>query len=369
MKYLFKLLTTPLILILVILSLMLLRERNIFDTRTLVHIDPMPKTWELIKEKKYADADEYLSYFIQFDYVKENPKAVELSNALKEKRDSYEYKKEKLIEGVIEGKSDENIGKVSAIASDFLVVGDIRDLFIQGSNYINDEKVDSVVVALSSLGLVATISTIYTLGATTPAKSSISILKYGKKVNKIPNWLSKTIIKEAKISKETKSLSNVKKILEPIYSLYKRVGLKRSLNILKETKNLTELKGVLKISKRFGKSSSQLIKVTGVKSIKSINSMQKVNPKSILYASSYGDKGVVALKRLGEAKFLKRVKFLSRVSKTTYKGNFDSIFQRLLNSLPTSLLFSIVFLGLFYFIYKFSFLFKKIRLPMFRIIK
>ncbi len=369
MRYLFKLLTPIFILLLVIFSLMILRERKLFDTRTLVHIDPMPKTWELIKEKKYADADEYLSYFMQFDYVKENPKAVELSHALKEKRDSFEYKKEKLIEGVIEGKSDEDIGKVSAIASDFLVIGDIRDLVIEGKYYMNDKKVDSVVVGLSTLGLVATISTIYTLGTTSSAKTSISILKYGKKAGKIPPWLSRVIVKEAKISKETKSLNNVKNILEPIYTLYKKLGLKQTLNLLKETKNLNELKGVVKLSKRFGKNSGELIKVTGSKSIKYINSMPKVKPNSVLYASTYGDKGVVALKRLGEAKFLNRVKFLSRVSKTTYKGNFDSIFNRLLNSLPTSLLFGITFFGLFYFLYKFFFIFRKIKLPILKTVK
>ncbi len=369
MKYLFKLLTPIFILLLVTFSLMILRERKLFDTRTLVHIDPMPKTWELIKKKKYADADEYLSYFMQFDYVKENPKAVELSHALKEKRDSYEYKKEKLIEGVIEGKSDEDIGKVSAIASDFLVIGDIRDLVIEGNNYMNDKKVDSVVVGLSTLGLVATISTIYTFGTTSSAKSSISILKYGKKVDKIPSWLSKTIVKEAKISKETKSLDNIKNILEPVYSLYKRIGLKQTLNVLKDTKNLSDLKGVVKFSKRFGKSSGELIKITGSKSIKYINSMPKVKSNTIIYASSYGDKGLVAVKRLGEAKFLKRVKFLSRISKTTYKGNFDSIFERLLNSLPTSLLLSISFLGFFYFIYKFFFILRRFKLPIFQTIK
>ena len=236
MRYLFKLLTPLLILLLVTLSLMLLKEREIFDTRGLVHIDPMPKTWELIEKNKYAEASDYLSYFMQFDYVKENPRAVELFNALQQKRNSYEYKQEKFIQGIIEGKSDENIGKVSAIASDFLVIGDVRDLVIEGNNYINNKRVDGVVVALSTLGLVATISTVYTFGTTSTVKGSISILKYAKKVSMIPNWLNRTIIKEAKVSKKTKSLNNIVSILEPIHTLYERVGLRQTLNLLYKTK-------------------------------------------------------------------------------------------------------------------------------------
>jgi hypothetical protein len=339
---------------------MLLKERKEFDTRGLRQIDPIPKTQTLISQQKYSDAYEYLSYFMQFDYVKENPQAQKLLQQIQQKRESYEYKKDKILEGILEGKSDENIGKISAIASDFFVIGDIRDLFIQGNNYVNDKEVDKVIVALSSVGLIATASTIYSLGTTAPAKDAISILKYAKRVNKIPNWLSKSIIREAKISKETKSIKNIEKILEPIYTLYKKVGLKETLNLLKETKNIKELNGLVKFSKRFGKNSSGLIKTVGVKSVKYIDNMKSVKPKTILYASTYGEKGLIGLKRLGEAKFLKRVKIISRVSKTTYKGNFDTLFAKLLQIIPTSVLYAIVFSGLFYFIFKFILIAKKV---------
>ncbi len=72
---------------------------------------------------------------------------------LKEKRGSLEYRGEKILEGIFEGKSDEDIGKISAIVSDFFIIGDIRDLVIEGSNYINDRDVDKIIVALSTLGV------------------------------------------------------------------------------------------------------------------------------------------------------------------------------------------------------------------------
>jgi hypothetical protein len=233
-----------------------------------------------------------------------------------------------------------------------LVIGDIRDLILQGNNYVNEKEVDKVIVALSSLGLIATASTIYSMGATAPAKNSISILKYAKRVDKIPNWLNKTIIREAKVSKETKSLKNLQNVFEPIYKLYQRVGLKDTLRLLKETKSANELKGVLKLSKRFGKNSAQLVKLGGAKSIKELNAISNINPKTTLYASTYGDRGLTALKVMGESKFLKRVKFVSRASKTGYKGNFDDIFTKLLQIVPTNVLFGTLFFGLFYLSYK-----------------
>ncbi len=74
--------------------------------------------------------------------------------------------------------------------------------------------------------------------------------------------------------------------------------------------------------------------------------MKNVNPKSVLYASTYGENGLIALKRLGE------VKFLARVSKTAHKGNFNSIFNGILNLILNSILFGIIFFGLFYFLVK-----------------
>ncbi len=41
----------------------------------------------------------------------------------------------------------------------FFIIGDIRDLVIEGSNYINDRDVDKIIVALSTLGRLSTAST------------------------------------------------------------------------------------------------------------------------------------------------------------------------------------------------------------------
>jgi len=198
----------------------------------------------------------------------------------------------------------------------------IRDLAIQGNNYINDKEVDKVILALSTIGLIATASTIYSLGATAPAKNAISILKYAKRTKNIPPWLGKALVRETKVAEDTKSLKNLKEILNPIYELYKRVSLKETMRILKETKNLDELRSAVKISRKFGKRSSTLISLTGgSKSIKILEGMKNVNPKSVLYASTYGEKGLIALKRLG-----RELRFLVRVSKQPIKGILNSFF-------------------------------------------
>ena len=355
---------TPIVILLIVSgSLLLLEERKTFDISTLVHIDPIPHTEKLIQEKKYAQAEEYLSYFIKQQYVKENPKAIELLKTIQEKRSSFSYKSEKFIEGIIKGGSDEEIGRASAIASDFLVIGDIRDLSIQGVHYANDEKVDNLIVALSSLGILATATTVYTVGATAPIKSSISLLKYGKRVNKIPSWFQTELINYIKIAKETKSLDKINTLLEPIHKLYNKVGLNQTLHILKISKNRKELKSLANFASRFEKRTQVLLQITNNQAIKYAQAMPKVSKKNFLFASTFGERGLKGLSKLGENKFIKRVGFNSHFLKTAYKGNLNSLFNALLKNIPNSTLFGIVFLGLWYFILKF---FKVARLFGFR---
>lgn len=355
-------------LISVTLSLFLLDERKTFDVRTLVQIDPIPHTEQLIKENKYVDAHEYLSYFIEYPYVKENPKSQELLEAIESKRSSYGYKADKFLEGIIKGGSDEDIGKASAIASDFLVIGDVRDLAIQGQHYYNDEKVDKVMLALSSLGLLATASTVYTLGATAPIKTSISVLKYGKRVNKLPSWLNTKLLEQAKVAKETKSLEQIKTLFQPIHKLYEKVGLHQTLNLLKNTKNFKELENIVSFSSRFGKKSRILLQTTQNRALNYAKAMPNTQNKNILYASTYGKNGLKGLHKLGEKRFMKRMGFQANLLKTTYKGNFNSLFNYLLKNIPSSVLYGIAFLGLFYFLRKFLMV-AKVVLPLHLLIK
>ncbi len=337
------------VLLLVALALLLLQERQTFDTRPLVRIDPTPHTQELIDAKKYADADEYLHYFMQYDYVKNNPLAQRQMAHIEKVRSSNEYQTDKIIEGVLEGKSDETMGQFSALISDFLIIGDIRDLAIQGKHYLSNEKVDNIIVALSGIGLVASASTVYSFGATTPVKGTVSFLKYGKRLNKLPPWLNKALLKESKVVQKTKSLDSINKLFTPITKLYEKVGFKATLDLLHQSKNLNHLKGILKFSTRFGKETPTLLRVTNNQAIAYAKAMPNIDKKTFLYASTYGKKGVKGLKKLGKTKFLTRTKNLANLSKTTYKGNLDALFNYLLKTIPNVLLFGIVFFGLFYF--------------------
>ena len=349
----FKIFTPLIILLLVIASLFTLNEKKAFELSPLIQIDPIPHVKKLIQQKKYVEAHEYLSYFIEYDYVKNNPESSKLMQQIYATRNSFEYKKEKFIQGIIQGNSDEDIGRVSAIASDFLVIGDIRDLVIEGMHYSNNEKVDKLMLSLSTLGLLATASTVYSLGASAPIKGSISLLKYGKRLNKLPKWLQTKLIKQIEVAKKTKSLKEIQNLLSPLQELYKKVGLNQALNLLSKSRNLKELKTLSKFATRFGTKSQVLLKITNNTALKQLHKMPNVSTKIFLYASTYGERGLKTLNKLGTTKFMNKVRIGSNLAKTTYKGNLNPLFAKLLKNIPNSLLYAISFFGLFYFIRKF----------------
>lgn len=170
------------------------------DAMALSQINPVPHAQELVAEKRFAEAEDYLGYFMEFDYVKDDPQAVELYAQIESARSSWSYNLKKIGEGLIKGKSDETIGNVTGAVSDFLVIGDIRDLSIEGWKYVKGEEVDEVLVALSTIGVVATgtqvasaVGSVGTAGAATPtvAASFNCDAENGKKIGQIAKMVAK----------------------------------------------------------------------------------------------------------------------------------------------------------------------------------
>lgn len=81
------------------------------------------------------------------------------------------------LEGFVTGDGDSMAHLGGAVASDLMVVGDIRDLGEQGLAYARGEDVDQVIVALSGLGVALSAGTVVSMGAAAPAKFGVSSLK------------------------------------------------------------------------------------------------------------------------------------------------------------------------------------------------
>ena len=333
-----KLFYKLLLIFVLILSVTLLYQKNTYAYHTPIHIDPIPHTKTLIAEKKYVDASEYLNYFLDFNYMKDNNEAKVLQEKIAKERNSLSYLSQKVAEGFRTGTSDEILGQASAIGSDFLLIGDLRDLALEGSHYYKHEEVDEVLVALSTVGLVASASTLFTLGSSTVAKSGVSVLKLAQKSKRIPAWLSKYLVREAKQIRKTKNISNIKPLFKTLDSLRKEVGLKDTLTLLSKTQNFKELKGMTKLAKRYGNKTSTLLKLSNKKVLTHAKQLSKVDAKTIALASTYGTSGFTHLIKGGEKNFIKTTKRLKAYAKVGYKGEIWKVFLWLMKHLSDTML-------------------------------
>jgi len=88
-----------------------------------------------------------------------------------------------------QGSGEEILGTVIA---DFLVIGDIRDIVVQGTHYVRGEDYDSIILGLSTIGLVTSGGALVTLGGSAVIDAGVSIIKATYKAGR----MSKPMLKQ-----------------------------------------------------------------------------------------------------------------------------------------------------------------------------
>lgn len=305
----------------------------------LTRIDPVPETRDLVAEQRYAEADEYLGFFMEFEYVNQNPEAQALYSEISAKRSSWSYQLSKMSEGVLTGTSDELSGMTLGVASDFLVIGDLRDLTLEGIKLARGEENDKVLVALSSLGLAASITqvasgtaSVGTAGAASPAfiastaaKAGLVATKAARKAGKLPPWLAKLLARSASNPKEIKQVGSV---MGDVGTL---AGTRGGLNLLSATTDAQSLNRAASFVKVFGKQSSALYRIGGDAALDMAKRAPELGKDTIKMAASFGKGGLRLLDKVGAEKF---VKVTARGSKLIYKGDLAQLISRLLLKVP-----------------------------------
>lgn len=311
--------------------------------------DPMPHIQLLLQENRYAEAEQYLRYFMDFDYVRSDTEAVQLMQQITTMRENWWYRTKKIGEGIWTGSSDELIGQSAGLVTDFLAIGDLRDLGWEAVKYAKGEENDPVLIALASTGLLADAATVAassatlsTAGAAAPAAAAsatvnmgASALKVLRKVGKMPPWLAKQIIDTAK----AKNIDKLKELVGQIGKLAKHRG---GMKLVAESKNADELPKLINFAEKFGDDAVVMYEIAGKTAV---NMAQKSEQTASVMkiASSYGQDGLKLLDNIGVSKFSK----YSRLYKTLiHKKSFLSLFSKILSKIPSKFLYLIVLLSI-----------------------
>ena len=341
------------LLLLAILAAGILWHQTQLTVLALTQINPVPETQRLVNEERYADAASYLDFFLAYDYVQDNPEAQKLAADIAAFRHDPLYQAQKFADGIVEGTSDELIGQVAGVTTDFFVIGDLRDLAQQGTHWLRGEEVDDILTALAAIGVAAStaqvVSTVATagsggaaapaVGASTAVKGGTIILKIARKLGKLPTWLTKLLPQAADTVKKTKKLDTVTDLFGDVYSLAKVKG---GINLLEKTTDAASLKRVARVADTFGDQTVTLYRLGGDTFLDVAHKAKDLGTDTIKLAATYGQEGLRVLDKVGAINF---VKYTARGSKMAYKGDVFQILARLLALLPQWLLAMLVALG------------------------
>ncbi len=302
------------------------------EFETLKEVDPRIGAAKLADKGDYCQALEYMEHFMDYDYVKQNPAMAEYYKNLQETRDSLAFRGQDVWNGVWAGKGSCPESMISSTVTDFLIIGDVRSLVWEAAKWWRNEPNDDFIVALASIGILASALTYGSGGAAAPAKGSLSLLKVAKKADKISAPLQKSFLRVFKEAKRTRSLKQLKPVSNAIYELAKSPNMKMRdlLTIISRADNVRDVRLMPKVAQAYGKKTGKLLSLGGDDSLRIFRKFGKHKDISTALdtAVKYGPEGTQLLSKVGPSQFLKYVrmtKYAARTTRSVWQGHLTSL--------------------------------------------
>jgi len=219
--------------------------------------------------------------------------------------------------GAISGRGETLESLAGVVAADMLVVGDIRDILLQGSRYLADGETDPVILSLSIIGLATTIA---------PEVDWVpSLLKTGKKAGAISRRMGEVIVDAAK-SRKFDSLAPLWRDTRRIVEHTSPAGAMRVLRHADGPDDVARIAALLERTPRGGLA-LHLTKGEGVAWIKHAGAE---GDRLLLLAARKGERGAAWLAG-GAGRVLLKPHPLIGLTKGLYKGSVAALIDRVLD--------------------------------------
>lgn len=198
-------------------------------------------------------------------------------------------------EGFISGKGSDASGVAGALAADFTVVGDVRDLSEQYSRYQQGLPVNQLITSLAGVGVGLTAVSIGSFGAATPVKAGASTLKLATRMNrltrtfrdeltvmagKVFDWqqffrMSKgadlsSISRIAKRAYNPQAARQVTALAEKANDIRKSTSIADSIHLLQYVDNTADLNRLHRVTQRYGAQTRGVFRLLGKGAIRGV---------------------------------------------------------------------------------------------------
>lgn len=111
--------------------------------------------------------------------------------------------------GLIVGEPDDLVSLAGTALGDLFVFGDIRDAIREGSRMAQGQEVDHLILGLAAVGIAVTAGTYASVGAATPARMGLSLVKAARKTGRISTRMAESVTRTLRSTIDTQALRKV----------------------------------------------------------------------------------------------------------------------------------------------------------------
>lgn len=215
-----------------------------------------------------------------------------------------------------EGRSLEEV--VGAVTADFFVVGDVRDLLIQGAHLAVDGEADEVITALSAVGVLTTVIPEIDWAA--------AVLKFARKTGRMSKALAEEVVRLCRKALRERVYGPLRELVAHAMTLAEKLGPAGLTRLLKHVDDPADLAKLAQFVERQPHGAFAL-QAAGADGVRCLTRAAEPVEGALVLAAKKGDGGIAWL-RSGRLRLLRPHPLLG-LAKATYKGNLPSLFTGL----------------------------------------
>ncbi len=237
-------------------------------------------------------------------------------NEITAERDSVVRRVREFSQGVLFGTGDSIEAICGAIGSDFLIVGDIRDLLLESAKLTLDGEADEFILALSAVGVLSTLQ---------PYDWLPALLRIVRKAGGLSKNLAETILHMCHRVLKGGDPTDLLRLADNIEALSNSGSLSTAVRVLRHIDDPAELEVVARFARRHSDSGFALL-VTGEDGVQLLTRSLGRTEDAVRVAARKGNHGVAWLRTQNFR--LLRPHPLVGLLKSWRKGNLERAAQR-----------------------------------------
>jgi hypothetical protein len=225
-------------------------------------VDPVTEARSLATEQRWAEVRLLADFVQENPHLGDAPAAAELSRQADVELNSYWGRMRSFGRGAVSGEPTDGASMLGSLSLDLFVIGDIRDLAVQGWKEMRYGEGDTVILALSAVGLTTTLAP--------QVDWAPALLKALKRTGALTRGFLRSLKNASRAALKTGRFDGVGKIVNDVGSTARHLGpgpLRGAMRSVDSADDLARLARAAEVNPRGTYAIARLFGNSGVKRI------------------------------------------------------------------------------------------------------